>query len=349
MRIFKFILVAFILFLAGCATTPSGSLPAYCLNGTSYYSLKSLCDLRGVRMDYDSFARRVILNKGNYNIHLRVGDELILVNGQPKSLNKPVDFYQGAVVVPRSFKENIIDGLFNQALPVKKQVASLKKIKKAVIDPGHGGHDPGAIGRTGLKEKEVNLDIAKRLANLLRSAGVEVLMTRTSDRFIPLPDRIGMANSANADLFISVHANANPSRKLCGFEVYYVAPSVSDSSRAVSAAKSAPLHIESSCFASNSHNLKAIVWDMIFTQARAESIELSRSICRSTDANMDVRIIGVKAARFQVLKGARMPAVLVEVGFLSNREEEGKLKSGYYRQKIAEGIMDGIRNYGGGR
>jgi N-acetylmuramoyl-L-alanine amidase len=278
-----------------------------------------------------------------------VSDNLILVDKHAVLLDYPVDIYQGAIVVPVKFKEQILDTLFKPAKAVaSRRISPLSSvIKKVVIDPGHGGYDPGAIGRTGLKEKNVNLDIAKRLANRLRADGIEVVMTRNSDKFIPLGTRVNIANNSKADLFISLHSNASRTRSLYGFEIYYVSPSVSDSSRASYAAKNMYLNLDSSCFAGQSQNLKAILWDMIYTYNRAESIELSRAICRSAGDNLNVRVLGVKDARFEVLRGARMPAILVEVGFLSNPKEEQLLKDGYYREKLSQSIMEGLCNYAG--
>ncbi|MFA5096360.1 MAG: N-acetylmuramoyl-L-alanine amidase, partial [Candidatus Omnitrophota bacterium] len=139
--------------------------------------------------------------------------------------------------------------------------------------------------------------------------------------------------------------NANHTRSIHGFEVYCVSSSVNNARRALSVARSAALDLKGASLASHSLELKAMLWDMLLAYDRAESIELARHICKSIGRNMDVRVIGVKDARFEVLRGARIPAVLVESGFLSNREEERKLKNGFYRQKIAESIMGGVSGY----
>jgi len=332
--------------LSGCATVPmQEALPTYNINGTTYFPLISLCDLRNIDWQYDTFANTITLNKDSHKINLRVGDTLILVDGAVQHINSPIDIYQGAIVAPDKFKEQILDVLFKEAYPTRKAPSPILKIKKIVIDAGHGGEDPGAIGRTGVREKDINLDIAKRLSKLLRSEGIEVVMTRNTDTFIPLSRRAEIANNSRADLFIAIHSNANRVRGLSGFEVYYVSPSVNDSKRAYTSAKDAALNLDNAYFASNSQDLKAILWDMIYTSDRAESIELSRSLCRSLDSNLGVRILGIKGAGFQVLKEAHMPAVLIEVGFLSNYNEERKLKNSFYRQEIADGIVEGIRNY----
>jgi len=331
----------------GCATAPTKqfSLPTYNINGTSYCSLASLCNYRNINWEYDTFTKTVTLTKEDHSIRLRIGDALVLVDGEPQHLTYPVDIYQGAVVVPYRFKEQIIDSLFKEYYPPRKFSGSLNKIKKIVIDAGHGGNDPGAIGRTGLREKDVNLDIAKRLSKILTSGGVDVILNRSTDRFIPLHTRVEKANDSGADLFVSIHSNANRVRSLCGFEVYYVAPSVNDETRALSTAKTTRLNLASDCFASNSLDLKATLWDMIYTYSRGQAVGLSKAICRSANSNLGVKDLGVKSARYEVLRGTFMPAILVEVGFLSNSNEERMLKNSYYRQRIAEAIAAGIEDY----
>jgi N-acetylmuramoyl-L-alanine amidase len=192
----------------------------------------------------------------------------------------------------------------------------------------------------------VNLDIAKRLRSLLRADGLEVIMTRSSDTFASLSRRVNIANNSKADLFVSIHSNANRVRSLNGFEVYYISPNVSDSKRALYSAQHEVLDLKSASFASTpSLNLKAILWDMIYTSGRAEALRLSKYICQAIDNSVNTRVLGVKGAPFYVLKGIHMPGVLVEVGYLSNYNEERLLKNNYYRQQIAEGIAEGLHNY----
>ncbi|OGX15493.1 MAG: hypothetical protein A2166_05010 [Omnitrophica WOR_2 bacterium RBG_13_41_10] len=333
--------------LSGCATVLTReALPTYNLNGTNYFSLVSLCNLKNIEWEYDVFSRRVILTKDSHSINLMVGEKIALVDGLPQYLKHPVDLYQGQVVVPSKFKEEVIDSLFKETLPSYRVPLVSINIKKVVIDPGHGGNDPGAIGRSGLREKDVTLDLAKRLDRLLKLQGLDVVLTRSSDRFVPLSTRVDIARRAQPDLFISIHANANRVRSLSGFEVYYISSGIDDFKRAKETALEEDLRLAGSCFASNSLYLKATLWDMIYNYNRAESIELGRAICRAVDRNLDTRIIGVKGANFHVLRGEYIPAVLVEMGFLSNYNEERMLKNSYYRQRIAESIADGLTNYG---
>ena len=330
----------------GCATVPTReALPTYNLNGITYLPLVSLCESRGINWEYDTFTRTATLSKDLHKINLTVGDTLVLVDGNPTHLKHPVDIYQGTIVVPYKFKDQIIDSLFKEFYPARKTYALRPAFKKIVIDAGHGGGDPGAIGRSGLREKDINLDIAKRLVQLLRSSGVDVVMTRSTDKLIPLARRVEIANNAHADLFISIHTNANRVRSLSGFEVYYVSPYLDDSKRALLAAQKAKPDFDSSCFASNSLDLKAMLWDMIYTYNRAESIDLARFICKTIDRDLNIRIIGIKGARFEVLREVRMPALLIEIGFLSNYNEERMLRNTYYRQRIVESIAEGINNY----
>lgn len=321
----------------GCATVGRReALPTFNLKGTAYVSLISLCESEGIDFDYDTFTRSATLRKGAHKISLMVGDTLVLVDASPRYLKQPVDIYQGTVVVPYKFKNEILDTL---------SAAPLPRIKKIVIDAGHGGNDPGAIGKSGLKEKTVVLDIAKRINSLLESEGIEVVMTRSSDKFIPLAGRVEIANNSGADIFLSIHANSNRVRSLNGFEVYYISPYADDAGRAFSAAQKVTPLAQSGCTSQDSLNLKAILWDMILTYDRAESIGLGYSICKAIERNLKIKILGVKAARFHVLKGARMPALLIETGFLSNYDEERMLKNSYYRQKIAEAIRQGVLDY----
>ncbi|TAN63126.1 N-acetylmuramoyl-L-alanine amidase, partial [bacterium] len=161
-----------------------------------------------------------------------------------------------------------------------------------------------------------------------------------------LEQRSEIANRENADFFVSVHSNSARSSKLSGFEVYYVTDKINDAERALKAARSGDLNIDPGSFYKNSLDLKAALWDMLYTRYRGDSIILAQSICEAAGRGMGVKILGVKSARFYVLKGARIPAVLIETGFLSNPAEERYLRNGFYRQQIAEAICEGIILYG---
>ncbi len=213
-----------------------------------------------------------------------------------------------------------------------------------VIDAGHGGKDPGAIGRSGLEEKDVVLDIARRLRTLLvKNLGRTVVMTRDSDVFIPLGRRTQIANENNADLFVSIHANASPRRSTSGIEVYLFGEA-SDRRAAETAARE-----NASLGEGEDSTLDAIMKSLTLDYKLNESITFAHLTRKSFKDTLGRRYrftdLGVKTAPFFVLVRANMPSILAEVSFITNSVEERRLKSAAYRQKIAESLFDGIRDY----
>ncbi|MDD5449980.1 MAG: N-acetylmuramoyl-L-alanine amidase, partial [Candidatus Omnitrophica bacterium] len=207
------------------------------------------------------------------------------------------------------------------------------------LDAGHGGYDPGAIGRDGIKEKYIVLDITRRVKRLLEDEGIEVILTRDSDNFVTLSRRSEIANRSGADLFISIHANASKTKRLKGFEIYYLSEALDDTARATHAAKNGS--IEAQKGRPSSFVVNTILWDLELTEDRRNAIELGNSILDT----MDVAKRDIKSARFIVLKGSRMPAILIEGGYISNKEECAELGSEEYRAKIADEIATGILRY----
>ena len=211
-------------------------------------------------------------------------------------------------------------------------------VQSIVVDPGHGGQDPGTAHH-GLKEKNINLDISRRLQQELRQAGLSTTLTRDSDEFISLESRPGVANRMGADLFVSVHANANPSnRNISGVEVYYPRVSIISSS-------SWPSFLSENEIGTTSPQVRQIVWDLVLANTRTQSRRLASAICRTMKQRLRVPCLGVKAARFVVLREAWMPAVLVEVGYVTNRAEAERLGTATYRQAAADAIAEGIVTY----
>ncbi len=316
------------------------------VNNKAYYPLSEVCNYLRLECEYDTISRQISLRKADTQVKLLIDSSMALVNGSPLDLEDTVIIASGIVCVPVKFKAAVVDRFYCE-VPAQEApaYAITARIRRVVVDAGHGGHDPGAIGRTGLREKDVNLDIARRLASLLGNRGIEVVLTRSVDTFITLEGRSAIANRANADFFISVHSNSARTSRLNGFEVYYITEKVDDYSRALTAAKNADLDFESASFYHTTLDLKATLWDILYSQNRAEAIVLAQNICQSASRSMGVKILGVKGARFSVLRGTRIPAVLVEVGFLSNPTEERYLRNGFYRQQVAESICDGLINY----
>lgn len=222
------------------------------------------------------------------------------------------------------------------------------KIKTVVIDAGHGGHDPGAIGPSGLKEKDVNLKIAKRLKEKLlkegKQFGIEnVYLTRNNDRFIPLEERTAIAKKKKADLFISIHCNAAKDKRAYGIETYILSFTNDKEALAVAARENATT-------TQGISNLKSIVQKYLLSSKIEESKKFAGYVQGSIVSNVSrkyskVKNKGVKKAPFIVLIGADIPSILVETSFISNPTEEKRLKSSSYIDRITNGIILGIKKY----
>lgn len=314
--------------------------------GKKYVPLILVCQSQGIDWNWDPVTRLVSIAKSNRRIVLAPGCKKILVESSTVELNRPVVIYKGSILVPATEVRRLL-AYFRPAVskPDMPRHPRIYSMKRVVIDPGHGGRDPGAIGCFGLKEKDIVLDIALRLRRLLQQQGLEVIMTRADDRFVPLGKRARIANESEADFFISIHANSARHQRADGFEVYYLSEAIDDNARAVAAAENAVLKFEKDSAVSLNNASAAIVWDIINTENRRESIELAETLCAAVKGRSLLKSRGVKGANFYVLRGTRMPAVLVEVGFISNRQEASRLADSRYRQKIAETLAAGIIEY----
>jgi len=217
-----------------------------------------------------------------------------------------------------------------------------RRIRRIVLDPGHGGPDPGAVGRQGTQEKAIVLDLAKRLKRRLEEKGFEVKLTRDSDVHVPLVERCRMANGVKPDMFISVHANAAPNRDACGFEVYFLSEAKTDWDRAVAARENAAFAEELPDSSLVKDALGLILADLAQNEFLVESSELAAAIQDKAVRAGRVKDRGVRQANFHVLRNNYMPAVLVECGFLTNRSEEKLLRQGEHREKLARGIAEGV-------
>ena len=216
-------------------------------------------------------------------------------------------------------------------------------ISRIVIDPGHGGHDPGAQGK-GVSEAELVLDVALRLEKLLvKQPGVEVVLTRRTDTFIALEERTALANRHQADLFLSIHANASRNPQARGVETYFLNFASNPEAEAVAAR-------ENSTSSRTMHNLPDIVRAIALNTKLDESRDFARMVQgslvkRLSGQNRQLRDLGVKQAPFVVLIGAVMPSVLAEISFVTHPQEAQLLKSHAYRQKIAEALQEAVQKY----
>jgi len=224
---------------------------------------------------------------------------------------------------------------------------SAQPLRLIVLDPGHGGHDPGAIGPSGLQEKDLVLDVTKRLARRLEAElGVKVALTRTRDYFVPLQERTAFANAQRADLFVSIHANAHRTSVSEGVETYFLSSEASDNeARQVAALENGVIQLEPQASLAKLNILKTILWDLAQSEFQQEASRLAETVLDSMTHSLRIANRGVKQAGFYVLGGAAMPAILVEVGFLTNRKEERKLSSSPYREQVARAIYLGLAEY----
>jgi len=239
----------------------------------------------------------------------------------------------------------------NPLISPKNKITKNKKsigIRRVVIDAGHGGKDPGATGPGGLREKDVVLDIAKRLGKILReNKGLEVIYTRDKDLFVPLNERTEIANSNGADLFISIHVNASRRRKARGIETYFLNWTNNKEASRVAARENS---ISYKKMQKVQGELQMILLDLARNNKSDQSMKLASSIQNSMVSSLKknysrVEDNKVKWALFYVLIGAQMPSVLVETSFISNHEEEKRLATAKYRGRIAEAIAIGISDY----
>lgn len=272
--------------------------------------------------------------------------ERVRLGAQPHGARVVVDLKSAATqrvfYLPEPFrlvidlmKEGVGGALHNQRKP---------RVRRVVLDPGHGGHDPGAIGPSGLREKDVALDIAHRAAPLIaRELGIATLLTRDGDDFVALDERTARANAFHADLFVSIHCNASEDAAARGVMTFVLDAGREELSARIAARENAA----SSEAAVELANAFSRVTD---PATRAASARFAELLQRSAMASLsqpypEVQNGGVKRAGFYVLAGARMPASLFETSFISNPQGEARLNSGDFRQRMADAIVNAIRAY----
>ena len=221
-----------------------------------------------------------------------------------------------------------------------------------VLDPGHGGVETGAIGPSGLEEKDVTLDLARRLKPLLERQGLTVVLTRDEDRVLPLDDRTAIANQNRAELFVSLHVNASKRKSAVGAETYFLSTDATDAEARTLAAMENKAYAPADQTGGSTpaagapdRGLELILWDLAQNTYLAESSRLAELVQREMNGLAGTKDRGVRQAPFRVLMGATMPAILVEAAFISNPEEESRLKDVAAKDKIADAIARAIVAY----
>jgi N-acetylmuramoyl-L-alanine amidase len=236
------------------------------------------------------------------------------------------------------------------AEPATRPRQGATPLRTIVLDAGHGGHDSGAVGPGGLMEKELVLEVTKRVARMLTDRlGVKVLLSRDGDHFVTLRDRTSFANRERADLFVSIHANAHRVVASEGVEVYFLSSEATDNAaRQVAAAENSVVQFVKAAnggAAGRSEIVKTILWELAQSEFQSESSRLAETVLDSMTESLRIPNRGVKQAGFYVLGGAAMPAILIEIGFVTNPREEKRLKDPRYRDEIARAIVSGLADY----
>ncbi|MCF7907530.1 MAG: N-acetylmuramoyl-L-alanine amidase [Candidatus Omnitrophica bacterium] len=315
--------------LVGCATTHYKGSQRY-VSICDYIELESFCKKHNFTYSFDTIDDVIHLNSNDKEIKLLLNSPVVVKNGSFFQLKSPPLYRNGKILLPPQLTKLISKG---PAVSFKPTF----QLKTIVIDPGHGGKDPGAISRSGMQEKKINLIVADYLKQELERQGFKVVMSRSRDTYLTLAERTGVAKSHNADLFVSIHANSNRSSSVNGTEIYYLSPSrLNSRERALRLAKSENFYGKSL-----SPDTKTILWDLLIAKNYALSVEFS-NILHFTFKNLGFKVASPKQASFYVLRFAYVPSVLVEIGYLSNSYEEKALRKKHYQKQLAQAIALGI-------
>jgi N-acetylmuramoyl-L-alanine amidase len=346
----------------------------------TYFHLGDIADAVGGSWGRDPLSRDPLFTLGENRVLFSSKDRRIAVNGRRRRLSAKVEFRHGGIYVPSDFVPQILEELLDQDIkllavppppppppdelvvpepPAPSAGAEPGRepglpwsddrdregrgVRTVVLDPGHGGEEEGAKGPTGLLEKDLVLDVARRLQQQLDRRGFQLFLTRERDKNIPLEERTAIANNRKADLFISLHANASPSPEASGAETYYLSlprAAKTDAER-LGGHETAALISRPD----EADPLQMILWDMAQSQWLAESSVLAERIQADFNETLGIPDRGVKQAPFRILVGATMPAILVEIGFISNRDEERRLRDPRFLDTIVDSLSRSIDAY----
>ena len=352
--------------------------------GMGYLKINDVAEIFDGRVDFDPVKNKASLELSQGKVEFLIDSTEVIIDNIKRKMKKETKIIEGRVWIPlevvitKAFGE-VLGGQVSwdyasktlstvekvTGAPLKEEVeevlppepeitapvapveeAKRPRVRTIVIDPGHGGKDPGAIGPRGTKEKDVVLKIAHKLAKELhKNLKTRVILTRYHDIFLPLAERTAIANREKADLFISIHCNASLKSRTKGFEVYFLSDEASDEeAQAVANMENAVMALEEKKEQGN--ELSSILWSLTMNEFMNESSEICSLISSEVDRKLrTVENRGVKQAGFTVLRGAKMPAILVEAAFISNRSGERRLKNSKFQKNLVESVCVGVEKY----
>ena len=336
-------------------SSDSERLEAISIEDFNYYSLNDMKNkLRTVNQYIDYENGKVSFNIFHESMIIYVNSFYVSARGQICNLSYPIINKNGDFFVPETFFSRSLITLFPEKFSWQKNNDTLiaekpldRRINTIVLDPGHGGKDPGSIGKK-TREKHLTLQVASKLKEKLeKNLGIKVILTRSQDEFVSLQDRTNLANKNNADLFISLHTNGARSKNAQGIEVYFFSPATTSDERAVAAFENSVVELyEGGMDAVKAYDdLQFILADLLQSEQLEESSDLSIRLQTELINVSKQQDRGVKQADFYVLRGAFMPAVLIELGFITNEKEEEKLMNKDHQDKLVNAIVEGIGSF----
>jgi len=361
-----------------------GDIDLLLVAGMGYLRINDVAEIFGGTVDFDAIKHTATLQLERGEVEFLIDSCEVIIANVKRSMKKETKIIEGRVWIPLEVvvteafgqvlgakvswdyasktlsavseptvappKEEVrgVSIVEPEVVPLGPSLEEVKKmrIRTVVIDPGHGGKDPGAIGPRGTKEKDVVLKIAHKLAKELhQSLRTRVILTRYHDIFLTLADRTAIANREKADLFISIHCNASLKPHSKGFEVYFLSDEASDEeAEAVANMENAVIALENKREKGN--EFSSILWSLAMNQFMNESSELCSLVVSQVEKDLAIaNNRGVKQAGFRVLRGTKMPAILLELGFISNRSEERELCSSKFQKRLVESICSGVKEY----
>jgi len=335
-------------------TQITSKLQIIVLDDIDYFDIDPMAAIWKANVKEERTDKRIYLNLYDEQFIFLTHSLYFSFKNTDYKLAYPLLSHKGKYFLPKEFITSTLPLLFKDKVSWSGKRLTITKpqdntIKTIVLDPGHGGKDPGAVGKRlkGL-EKDVNLAVSLRLKSYLeKELGANVLMTRSDDRFVSLQERTKFANENKADLFICIHTNASKDRSSKGVEVYYLSTAKTTEARAVEALENSVVELyEGGTAAIRKYDdLALILSDIMQAENLEQSNNLALKLQMNTCAGTKSPNRGIKQANFYVLRGAFMPAVLVEMGFISNSMEEAFLLNQQYQERLARTIFEGIKSF----